>query len=391
VLLFLFSKLQNDRARFLNDSIVRLPNVRQTAGRMSMVGILFLLGLFLMTPTNSIGQVLYGTLTGNVTDGTGAVVPGAKVEITGVDTGTKKILITDDRGVFVVNDLLPGVYKVTVAKDSFKTSVNERVVVSTNSVARFDTKLEVGDVAASVDVTSDNDTVLQTDRADINIVQTTRQVNDLPLTGSNGRNYQSLLTIVPGASKDLGQSVVANGAGEANSAAGNPQRSISFNVNGASRMQNNTRIDGAAVLYPWLPTNTAYVPIAESIQEVNIVTNSYDAEQGLVGGAFVNVITKSGSNRFHGAGWGSTTNSSIGKARNHFLTTPGIPKDILAQFGYAVGGPIWKDKVFFFTDLERTTRNNLSRINTVSIAPASLRPGPNGVDFSSTGTTIYDR
>ena len=289
-----------------------------------------------------------------------------------------------------MSDLLPGVYKVLITKEGFKTSINERIVVAANSVARFEPKLEVGDVSASVVITSDSDTVLQTDSAELKVVQTTRQINDLPLTGSQGRNYQSLLTIVPGASKDLGQSVIQMGAGEANSAAGNPQRSISYNVNGTSRLQNNTRIDGAAVLYPWLPTNTAYVPVAESIQEVNIVTNSYDAEQGLVGGAFVNVITKSGTNSFHGAGWGSTTNSSIGKARNYFLTTPGIPKDILAQYGYAVGGPIWKNKLFFFTDLERTTRNNLSRVNTVSLAPAVLRPGPNGVDFSSTGTIIYD-
>ena len=344
--------------------------------------------LFLNHDTNA--QVLYGTLTGNVTDSVDAAVAGAKVEITGVGTGVSRTLVTDERGIYLVSDLLPGVYKVLITKEGFKTSINERIVVAANSVARFEPKLEVGDVSASVVITSDSDTVLQTDSAELKVVQTTRQINDLPLTGSQGRNYQSLLTIVPGASKDLGQSVIQMGAGEANSAAGNPQRSISYNVNGASRLQNNTRIDGAAVLYPWLPTNTAYVPVAESIQEVNIVTNSYDAEQGLVGGAFVNVITKSGTNSFHGAGWGSTTNSSIGKSRNYFLTTPGIPKDILAQYGYAVGGPIWKNKVFFFTDLERTTRNNLSRVNTVSLAPSVLRPGPNGVDFSSTGTIIYD-
>jgi hypothetical protein len=152
------------------------------------------------------------------------------------------------------------VYKVLITKEGFKTSINERIVVAANSVARFEPKLEVGDVSASVVITSDSDTVLQTDSAELKVVQTTRQINDLPLTGSQGRNYQSLLTIVPGASKDLGQSVIQMGAGEANSAAGNPQRSISYNVNGASRLQNNTRIDGAAVLYPWLPTNTAYVP-----------------------------------------------------------------------------------------------------------------------------------
>jgi hypothetical protein len=335
-------------------------------------------------------QVLYGTLTGNVTDAGGAAVPGAKVEITNVGTGDVKTTTTNDDGSYTVSDLQAGRYKVLVSGSGFKTAINERVTIAVNNVTRFDTKLEVGDVNATVDVTSATDTALQTDRADVNFVQTTRQVTDLPLTGSQGRNYQSLLTIVPGAIKDLTANVVANGSGEQNSAAGSPQRSISYNVNGVSRLQNNTRIDGASAIYPWLPTNTAYVPITESIQEVNVVTNSYDAEQGQVGGAFTNVITKSGTNSFHGAGWGYMLNSSFGKARNHFLTSPQIPKDILAQYGYAVGGPIWKNKLFFFSDLERTTRYNTSRVNTTSIPPAVLRPTPNGVDFTSTGTTIYD-
>jgi hypothetical protein len=335
-------------------------------------------------------QVLYGTLTGNVSDPGGAAVPGAKVEITNLGTGDVKTVTTNDEGGFLVSDLQPGAYKVVITNAGFKTAINERVTIAANNITRFDTKLQVGDVSATVDVSSATDTVLQTDRADLNFVQTTRQVTDLPLTGSQGRNYQSLLTIVPGAIKDLTANVVSNGAGEQNSAAGSPQRSISFNVNGVSRMQNNTRIDGASALYPWLPTNTAYVPITESIQEVNVVTNSYDAEQGQVGGAFTNVITKSGTNSFHGAGWGYMLNSTFGKARNHFQTTPRNNKDILAQYGYAVGGPIWKNKVFFFSDLERTTRYNTSRVNTTSLPPASLRPTPNGVDFTPTGTVIYD-
>jgi hypothetical protein len=344
--------------------------------------LLCIMAFLFVVPQNGSAQVLYGTLTGNVTDTGEAVLPGAKVEVTNLDTGATKSLVTDERGGYTFADLQPGNYKILVTNSGFKTAINERILITANTVTRFDPKLEVGEVSATVTVNSATDTILQTDRADVNVVQTTRQVNDLPLTGSQGRNYQSLLTIVPGASKDLSQNVISNGAGEANSAAGNPQRSISYNVNGVSRLQNNTRIDGAAVLYPWLPTNTAYVPVAESIQEVNIVTNSFDAEQGLVGGAFVNVITKSGTNGFHGAGWGYLLNSTIGKARNYFLTTPQIPKDILVQYGYAIGGPIWKNKLFFFTDLERTTRNNLSRINTVNLAPANLRPGPNGVDFS---------
>ena len=205
-------------------------------------------------------------------------------------------------------------------------------------------------------------------------------MNDLPLTGSTGRNYQSLMTLIPGSVS----------AGEQNSAAGSPQRSISFNVNGVSRLQNNTRIDGSSVIYPWLPSNTAYVPPAEGIEEVNIVTNSFDAEQGLAGGAAVNVSVKQGSNEFHGAGWVYDTNSAT-QARNYFQTTPQVPKNILVQYGYSVGGPILKNKLFFFTDLERTTQRNTSRINTTSIAPASLRPDSSGnVNFTGTGVTIYD-
>src|SRR5262249_27877811 len=146
-------------------------------------------------------------------------------------------------------------------------------------------------------------------------------------------------------------------AGEQNSAAGNPQRSISFNVNGVSRLQNNTKLDGASVVYPWLPTNTAYVPPEEAIETVNIVTNSFDAEQGLAGGAAVNVILKSGTNTFHGVGWVYDTNSAT-QARNVFQTTPQVPKNLLVQYGYAVSGPIIKNKLFFFTDLERTTQRN---------------------------------
>jgi hypothetical protein len=109
--------------------------------------------------------------------------------------------------------------------------------------------------------------------------------------------------------------------GEQNSAAANPQRSISFNQNGVSRLLNNTRIDGSSVNYPWLPTNIVYVPPAEGIETVNVATNSYNAEQGLAGGAEVNVSIKSGTNEFHGAGWIFNTDSHF-FAQNFFHPTP---------------------------------------------------------------------
>jgi hypothetical protein len=336
-----------------------------------------LLGLGVPRPISA--QVLYGSLTGNVTDQSGAAVSGAKVEALNVGTNVSKTTTTDDKGFYQFSDLLPGVYKVTVDAASFKTLAQEDVRIDANTARRIDAQLQASGVSETVVVTAAS-AALQTDRADINITQPTRQVNDLPITGSVGRNYQSLMVTVPGAIMQ----------GEQNSAAGSPQRSISFNVNGVSRLQNNTRIDGSGVIYPWLPTNTAYVPPAESIQTVNIVTNSFDAEQGLAGGAAINVMIKSGTNDFHGAGWVYDTNSAL-RARNFFQTTPQNPKDILVQYGYAVGGPIIKNKLFFFTDLERTTRRNLSRTNTNSIAPASLRPDAQGnVNFTSTGVTIYD-
>src|SRR5689334_11255309 len=360
----------------------------------------------LLVPAAAWAQVLYGSLVGNVTDPNGADVSGAKVELTNVATGDVSTIMTDDRGAYSLNDLQVGVYKIAISRSSFKTTVKEGVRIDANKTYRFDAQLEIGGLEETVLITAGLDATLQTDRADVNVTQTARQINNLPLFGSVGRNYQSLIQLIPGTTRGTGSFFLnANGNGEDNSAAGNPQRSISYNVNGVSRLQNNTKIDGASVIYPWLPTNTVYVPPAEAIQEVNIVTNAFDAEQGLAGGAAINVSIKSGGNDFHGAGWGYDTNSRF-RSRRFFQATNQVrnPKDILAQFGYAFSGPIilprfgedgpsiWsgKNKLFFFTDLERTTQRNAAG-TTASVAPASLRPDANGnVNFTGTGITVYD-
>lgn len=360
----------------------------------------------LLVPAVTWAQVLYGSLVGNVTDPNGAAVSGAKVELTNVATGDVSTIMTDDRGAYSVNDLQVGVYKIAISRTSFKTTLKEGVRIDANKTYRFDAQLEIGGLEETVLITAGLDATLQTDRADVNVTQTARQINNLPLFGSVGRNYQSLIQLIPGTTRGTGSFFLnANGNGEDNSAAGNPQRSISYNVNGVSRLQNNTKIDGASIIYPWLPTNTVYVPPAEAIQEVNIVTNAFDAEQGLAGGAAINVSIKSGGNDFHGTGWGYDTNSRF-RSRRFFQASNQVknPKDILAQFGYAVSGPIilphfgeggpsiWsgKNKLFFFTDLERTTQRNAAG-TTASVAPASLRPNANGdVNFTGTGITVYD-
>ena len=325
--------------------------------------------LLAAVPALTAAQVLYGSLLGNVTDPNGAAVSGAKVEVTNLATGGVSTVMTDDRGGYSLNDLQVGVYKVTISRSSFKTTIREDVRIEANKTYRFDAALEVGGVEETVVVTATEEATLQTDRGDVNVTQTARQINDLPLFGSIGRNYQSLMYLTPGTTRGTGGFFINGSGTEDNSAAGNPQRSMSFNVNGVSRLQNNTRIDGSSIIYPWLPTNTVYVPPSEAIQEVNIVTNAFDAEQGLAGGAAVNVTIKSGTNDFHGAGWGYDTNSAF-QSRRFFqpINQPQIPKNILAQWGYAIGGPVYipkvfngKNKLIFFTDLERSEAANFYR------------------------------
>ena len=153
---------------------------------------------------------------------------------------------------------------------------------------------------------------------------------------------------------------------------------------GTTKSTNNTRIDGASNAHIWLPQHSAYMPPLESIENVNIVTNSMDAEQGLAGGAAINVSMKSGTNTFHGVAFNYHQNSAF-KAKNVFFTEAKIPKYIQNQYGGTLGGPIVKNKLFFFGSYERTSRRwNVSRF--VTVPAADQREG----NFSAYGTTLYD-
>ncbi|MBX5494709.1 MAG: TonB-dependent receptor [Bryobacteraceae bacterium] len=319
------------------------------------------------------GQVLYGALTGNVSDSSGAAVPGAVVEAVNVATGVARQTKSDERGNFLLADLQLGQYKVTISAPSFATVIQEGVTIELNTVRRLDARLQVAQVSESITIAASAVT-LQTDRADVNHQISRSQVQNLPFAGNQGRNFQNLYKIIPGFSPP----------GELHSDAGNPQRALGTNVNGVSYSNNNTRLDGATVSYPWLPHIIAYVPPADAVETVNIVSNSFDAEQGMAGGSAVNVSIKSGTNEFHGSGHWYHTNSAV-QARNFFFVGSELPKNLLNQFGGTLGGPIKKNKLFFFTDWERTTRREYaSAFRTVPTA--ALRRG----DFSGTGAQIYD-
>ncbi|MGA3242608.1 MAG: carboxypeptidase-like regulatory domain-containing protein, partial [Bryobacteraceae bacterium] len=318
-------------------------------------------------------QVLYGSLTGNVSDSTGRSVPNARIEALNVATGIARQATTDDRGGYLISDLQQGVYKVTITAASFGTVIEQGVTVDANTVRRVDAQLQLAQVNQTVTVDA-SVVSLQTDRADVNAEIRPAQLTELPTNSNATRNFQSVFLIVPGYTPPASE----------HSEAGNPQAALGTNVNGASYNNNNTRIDGVSDLYPWLPEIVAYVPAAEAIQTVNVVTASFDAEQGMAGGSVVNVTIKSGTNQFHGTAWEFNTISAL-KARNYFYYGVNNPKNIINQFGGNFGGPIKKNKLFFFADWEETDkRANVSALETVATDP--LRQG----NFSGTGTILYD-
>jgi outer membrane receptor protein involved in Fe transport len=321
----------------------------------------------LLASTWAHGQVLYGSLTGTVTDPSNAAVVGAQITALAVRTGVSQAATTDSSGIYRFTALLPGTYKVTINAQGFATQETAGVLVRVNEIARVDAQLKVASATQSVTVTTEPP-LLQTEKADVHTDITEQQVANLPISGTEGRNFQSLLRTIPGAGLSA----------ETNSLAGNPQRAINVNVNGQSNQGSNTRIDGVQDAYPWLPANVAYVPPADAIASVNVVTNSFDAEQGMAGGAAVNVEIKSGTNQFHGEAHEYHTDQNFA-ARNYFQTDPKLfprkNRNNQNQFGGGVGGPIKKDKLFFFADYERTTQRQLAGPDTRTLPTAQMIQG----------------
>jgi len=317
--------------------------------------------------------VLYGRINGNVTDSTGAVIPGASVRARDESTGIEKSTIANSNGAFTLGDLIPGTYQLTVIAPGFATAQQNNVSVLPNSAQRVDLKLTIGSNTQQVTVT-DTPPVLQVDRAETAYNISREQVAELPTTSTTGRNFQSLYRLVPGATPPA----------EQNSAASNPQRSQATNVNGVSNATNTTRIDGAVDAFPWLPYLAAYLPPTDAIDNINVVTGSFNAEQGSAGGSAINVTVKSGTNNFHGSAW--EYNSIAQFNAQAWQNRTGIrQKNIYNEVGGAIGGPIVRDRLFFFFDYNRVSVNKAIN-GTFSVPSLAMRAG----DFSGTGTTIYD-
>src|SRR5258708_14955656 len=322
-------------------SISRILKKGATMNRtfLATLASVLLLSTFTIRPVSA--QVLYGSAVGTVLDQSGAVVAGASVTMTDKGTGAVRETKVDSEGRYIFSNLLPGSFDLKVTATGFRTFTQTGVEITINNVTRVGIRLELGQLTEQVTVEALAG-ALQTDKSDVHTEITSRAVENLPL--SSYRNFQSLINLVPGATP----------ANFQNSVGAAPARALTTNVNGTARDNNNARVDGATNVYIWLPHNMVYVPPVESINAVNISTGSFDAEQGMAGGAAVTVATKSGTNEFHGSGFEYHDNQHL-RTRNFFLpSSSGKAKSIFNIFGGTLRGPGKKDKLFFFGSFEGT-------------------------------------
>jgi len=318
--------------------------------------------------------VLYGSLVGTVVDPSGAIVPKAAIIITNTDTGLTRQATADDDGRFSLLNLPAGTYGLKVAAAGFRPYTRAGIVVSINTVSRAEVALEVGGVTEAVTVAA-SVVALQTDTSDVRSELTTAAVTSLPLPGY--RNYQTLINLVPGATPADFQNAVVD----------TPARGLTTNVNGTARNNNNTLTDGAVNVFIWLPHHVLYVQPAESIETVNVTTGSFDAEQGMAGGAAVTVSTKSGANQRHGTAFWFHDNQRLDSGAFRKSETYRKPVETFNQAGGTLGGPIRKDKLFYFLSFERTWERN-GDFGNYSVPPADWRRG----DFSAWAdyAIVYD-
>src|SRR5512134_294031 len=297
-------------------------------------------------PPSLSGQVLYGSIVGTVTDAQGAVTPGVVLTATNTGTGLKVEAQSDETGSYAFRNLLPGTYDLTATLAGFKEHKQSAIPVVAGNPVRINVTLVIGALEEVIDVVSES-TLLQTEKADLSQEISSKAITNLPL--NQFRNYQTLLNLVPGATPTQFQ----------NAEIDTPARSLRTWVNGTQPNANTTRVDGAVSVNDWLLHHAMYVQSAESIDTVSVTTNNFDADTGMAAGAAQTVITKSGTNELKGSAFLFYNNDSL-NANRYDLDYFDLPKPQVdtKTFGGTVGGPMLKNKLFYFASWERydTTR-----------------------------------
>ena len=323
---------------------------------------LLLLGLTLIP--SCFAQFGAGIILGTVKDSSGAVVPGATVTTRNAQTGESRTFTTDSSGDFRFNAVPPGNYTVTASSSAFKTSVISNLVVTVNTETRADFTLEVGQVADTVNVQA-TAPLLQTDTASLGTAITNRTVLELPL---NARNFFDLVALTPGATKVSGGSSVMDGR--------------SIQIGGIRNTSTDSTLDGADFTVANV-FNPAIALSLDSLQEFKVQVNFMDASYGH-GAASIELVTKSGTNQFHGVAYDFDRNRAF-NAGQFFRPRTGPPRFTYNQFGGNLGGPVIRDKTFFFVNYEGR-RASTGDILQGLIPTQQMLAG----DFSGSGKTIKD-
>ena len=295
---------------------------------------LLALGLLMLIPAIVLAQDT-ATLTGTIRDQSGAAIPAAAVVIKNTATGSTRDLKSNSAGEYVAAGLQPGQYNISVSANGFRKYRAEGVTVRVAQNARIDVTLQVGSIQEEVTVHGEGLAQVNTQSSELGGTITGKELIQLQL---NGRNFTQLITLVPGVSNQTGQD-----EGQVGAAA-----NVNYSVNGGRVEYNNWEVDGGDMMDNGSNFSLNVYPSVEAIAEVQVLTSNYGAQYGKNGSGTVEVETKSGTNAFHGSVWEFARNEAF-NAHNYFdpVGTPvaGYHKH---DFGYSVGGPLWKNHTFFF-------------------------------------------
>ena len=326
--------------------------------------------LALCVHSAALAQVTTGEVVGRVADESGGVLPGATITVQNLGTGDMRTTVATDTGDYLVTLLPIGNYLVRIELQGF--SIQEsKVAVRSGEQIRVDGRLRVGSVTETVSVTAEAP-LLQTESATISTLVTESEVQDLPV---NGRNFISLIQGVPGAN---------TGAPNALGSGTRPddrRPTASVSINGAGDNRNNMLIDGMDNNERAIGTIVVR-PSIDAIAEVRVQTSNYPAEVGRTAGGVVNILTKAGTNRLSGTLYGFWRDDQF-DSRDYFATVDPLLKQ--KQFGGSIGGPLVRDRTFYFADYEGF-RNRQGQVNVLTVPTAKMRMG----DFSEVSQIIYD-
>ncbi len=293
-----------------------------------------------------------GTLLSAVTDNTGGVLPGATVTITHTETGRVRVVTADENGEFAAPSLATGTYSVKAELTGFKTVTMTNVHVGVDQRVRVDPKLDVGAMTESVEIHA-SAPLVQTSSSDLSTTVEEQQIKTLPL---NGRNFVSLTRTVPGIARGIPGANI-DGAGSLAWRA-----SASFSANGQRPRDNNYMLDGVDNNETWLQTVVIF-PSVDALDEFKVQTSTYSAEFGRSLGGVVNLQLKSGSNAMHGSAFEFLRNDRFDA--NNFFNNQGSrqkPEFSQHQFGGTMGGPVFRDRTFFFADYQGCVSSRGRRI-----------------------------